>query len=94
MPRIRQKADNYALKDYTGEIKAQAARLGYDTLESLGQAVGMTRQTISKYLKDPMAYIGTMRKMVQTLKPDPVIVLRVLGYSTEDIKKLRKDVTL
>lgn len=88
MPRIRQKADDYALKDYMGEIKAQSARLGYDTQESLGRAVGLSRPTMGKYLKDPMAYIGTLRKLVQTLKPDPIIVLKVLGYSASDIKEI------
>lgn len=92
MPRIRQKADDYAIKDYMGEIKAQSARLGYDAQESLGNAVWLSRPTISKYLKDPMLYLGTLRNMVQKLKLDPVIVLRAIGYSTNDIKKLRKDV--
>ncbi len=92
MPRIRQKADDYAIKDYMGEIKAQSARLGYDTHESLGRAVGLSRPTISKYLKDPLLYLGTLRNLVQTLKLDPIIVLKVIGYSNNDIKKLKKDV--
>ncbi len=56
MPRIRQKADDYALKDYMGEIKAQSARLGYDTHESLSAAIGLSRPTVSKYLKRPVGW--------------------------------------
>ncbi len=90
MPRIRQLGDDYAIKDLIGEIKAQCARLGYDTQKSLGSAIGLSQPTIGSYLKKPLIIqLGTLQKMVKLLKLDPIIVLKALGYSAKDIRGLK-----
>lgn len=89
MPRIRQNAERDAMKDFLGEINAQCGRYGYKSQKSLGEALGVCQATAGNYLRNPGAIqLGTLRSMVQVLRLDPVIVLKVLGYSTKDIKQI------
>lgn len=87
MPRINQNAERDSMRDFLGEINAQCGRYGYKSQTSLGNALGVCQATASNYLRNPNTIqLGTLRKMVQLLRLDPVIVLKVLGYSTKDIK--------
>lgn len=89
MPRIRQYAERDAMKDFLGEINAQCGRYGLKSQKALGEALGVCQATAGNYLRNPNAIqLGTLRSMVQVLRLDPVIVLKVLGYSSKDIKKL------
>lgn len=93
MPRIRQYADRDALKDFISEINAQCARLDMST-NDLGAILGITGRTVLNHRNDPdKIQIGMLREMVKTLKLNPDIVLRALGYTTKDIKKLAKEYT-
>lgn len=92
MPRIRQNAEQDAIKDLVGEINAQRARFGYNTFQEFGKVLGVCQKSAWNYLKDPDSIrLGTMRKIVKVLKPDPVYVLLAIGYSTKDIKKIKKE---
>lgn len=89
MPRLRCNADRDAMRDLLAEINAQCGRYGYKTQHSLGEAIGVCQATARKYLITPeIIQIGTLRTMVQVLRLDPVVVLRALGYTTQDIKKI------
>ena len=90
MPRLRQNAERDAMKDLVGEISAQSARYGYRSQTSLSKALGVCQATVSNYLKQP-EYIpmGILRSIVKVLRPNPIIVLKALGYSSSDIRKLR-----
>lgn len=89
MPRIRQNAERDALKDFTGEMNAQRMRYGYNTLQKFGKAIGVCTKSAFNYLEEPdQIRVGTLREIVKIIKPDPVIVLKALGYSSQDIKKL------
>lgn len=88
MPRIRQNADKYAMNDFLAEINAQCGRYGYKSQRSLGAALGVCQATVGNYLRAPDGIpLGKLRDLVQLLRPDPVILLRAVGYSTSDIKK-------
>lgn len=90
MPRIRQYNEKYILNDFIAEVNAQRARFGYNTQQELGEALDLCQGTVGNYLRNPDSIrLGTLRKMCQTLKLDPVVVLKVLGYTTADIKKFR-----
>lgn len=92
MPRIRQYAERDATKDFLGEINAQRARFGYNTCEEFGKAIGVCPKSAWNYLNDPdRIRLGSLRAIVKTIKPNPGIVLKALGYSTQDIKKLAKE---
>ena len=92
MPRIRQYADRDAMKDFIGEINAQRARFGYDTQRSLAPVLGVCQATAGNYIRNPETIpFGVLRAIVKAVKPDPGILLKALGYSTQDIKKLAKE---
>ncbi len=92
MPRIRQYAERDAMKDFVGEINAQRARFGYDTQRSLAPVLGVCQATAGNYIRNPETIpFGVLRAIVKAVKPDPGILLKALGYSTQDIKKLAKE---
>lgn len=82
-------ADQDALKEFVGEINAQCWRYGYKTQTELGKALGVSQVTAGKYRKDPTDMtFATLRRLIKVLKPNPLILLRALGYSSRDIKQL------
>lgn len=73
------------------EINAQCWRFGYKTQESLGNALGISQVTAGKYLRDPSDMKFTvLRKLIRTLRPDPIVVLKALGYSDKEIQKIQE----
>lgn len=89
MPRIRQNAEQYAMKDFQAEVNAQCGRYGYKSQQSLGNALGVCQATARSYLMNPeIIQFGTLRAMVKLLKLDPVVVLKALGYSSKEIQKI------
>lgn len=94
MPRIRQNEEKYATNDFVAEVNAQCGRYGYKSQKSLGNALGVCQATAGSYLKNPDGIpLRILREMVKLLRPDPVVVLKALGYSTQDIKKFAKEYT-
>lgn len=78
-----------AIKEFLGEVNAQCWRYGYKTQESFGIAIGVSQVTAGAYLRDPRKMtFSTLRKLVKAVKPDPLIVLRAIGYDSRDIKQL------
>lgn len=78
------------VQEFLAEINAQCWRFGYKTQSSLGEALGISQVTAGKYLRDPADMkFATLRKLIRTLRPDPVIVLKALGYSDRDIEKIQ-----
>lgn len=90
MPRIRQYAERDAMKDFLAEINAQCGRYGYKSQKSLGEALGVCQSTVGNYLRNPESIpLKVLREMVKILRPDPIIVLKALGYSTKDIQSMK-----
>lgn len=91
MPRIRQKADEYSMEDFVAEINAQCGRYGYRTQQSLADALGVSQPTAGSYLRHPESIqLGKLRAIVKLLRPDPIVVLKALGYTTKDIRQLHE----
>lgn len=79
------------MKCFLEEINAQCWRYGYKTQASLGEALGVSQVTAGKYLRDPGDMVfRTLRRLVRTLKPDPAVVLKALGYTATDIKSFKE----
>lgn len=94
MPRIRQYAERDAMKDFVGEINAQRARNGYKTDVDFGRVIGVCGKTVWNYTNDPGSIrFSVLRAIVKAIRPDPGILLKALGYTTQDIKKLAKEYT-
>ena len=92
MPKIRQYADKYAREEFLKEIGSRCVWVGIQTNEDLGKAIGISGASAGNYKRDPgRIRLDTMQKMVQTLKLDPGVVLRFLGYTSQDIRKFAKE---
>lgn len=92
MPRIRQYEEKYIQDDLLKEIGSRCVWAGFKTNEELGNAVGVTGASIGNYKRDPgKIKMKTMQRMVTTLKLDPGVVLRFLGYTSQDIRKFVKE---
>jgi len=91
MPRIHQNADRDAMKDFIDEINAQCGRYGYRSQKALGDALGVCQATAGNYIRRPLTIpLGALRTMVKLLRPDPVVVLKAIGYTSTDIKQLKE----
>lgn len=89
MPRLRQNAEKDAMKDFVAEINAQCGRFGYKTQASLARLLDVCQPTVSNYLKMPETIpLGKLREIVKQLKIDPVVLLKMLGYSTKQIQSI------
>ena len=81
-----------AIDALRGELNAQRWRYGYTSLRSFGDALGIAMDTANTYIKRPdQIRLGTMRKIVKLLKPDPMVILAAIGYTSRDIKKIIKE---
>ena len=90
MPRLRQNHDRDTLNDFVGEVNAQSARFGFRSQKALGDALGVCQATAGNYLRKPESMpLGILRNLVKLLHPDPVLLLKALGYTTKDIQELK-----
>lgn len=93
MPRIRQKAEEYAQADFLNEIGSRCVWAGIKTNEELGNAIGVSANTVGNFKRDPgRIRVDVLQKMVQKLRLNPMIVLIYLGYSSQDIRKFAKEI--
>ena len=89
MARLRQNEEKDTMKDFVAEINAQCGRYGYKTQASLAKVLDVCQPTVGNYLRSPETIpLGTLRKIVKQLKLDPVVLLRMLGYSTKQIQSI------
>lgn len=97
MPRQRMPTMGYsyqqiAEEDFVREIESASGAALMGSNAALGRAIGMNGQNIGNYKKRPdTIQMGTMRKIVKAIKPKPIVVLRFLGYSTQDIRNFVKE---
>lgn len=91
MPRIRQKEMEYAEGDFRAEVRVRQGYCDLMSQQALADAAGIPRPTLRKRLLEPQTMtVEELRKLVGTLCPDPVAVLRLLGYNTKDIRRFLK----
>ena len=89
MARLRQNEEKDTMKDFVAEINAQCGRYGYKTQASLAKVLDVCQPTVGNYLRSPETIpLGTLRKIVKQLRIDPVVLLRMFGYSAKQIQSI------
>lgn len=89
MPRIRQKAEQYAEDDFFRELEARKGWHRCQTNLEFSKLIGVCEKTITNFERNPDSIrLGMFREITKKLKPNPRIILKFLGYSDQDIKKI------
>lgn len=90
MPRIAQYAEKYAKEDFQREVRVKQGYHDLMSLRALGDASGIPHSTLWAKLKDPdKLEVSDLRKLVKTICPDPLILLALVGYSKQDLKRVK-----
>ena len=92
MPRINQKAEEYARADFLQEIRRCQGAADLMNGKLLSNASGVPYGILMRRLKEPESFtLGEIRSMIKSLHLNPVVLLKFLGYSGKDISKLKGD---
>lgn len=88
MPRIRQNVQKYVNEDFWREIQSRKALAGIKTDRDLAESIGISPSGLSKRKQNVGGMtITDLQRFVKALKPSPVVVLKMLGYSAKDIPR-------
>lgn len=93
MPRIRQYADKYAEADFRKEIfRRLADRYECVSVRALSREIGACQGTLNAKIRNRTTSleVGELQKIVPVLNPDPGIVLTLLGYTPQQIKRYKE----
>lgn len=93
MPRIKMNYSQYAEEDFRKEIYRQLTnRYESVSIRALAREVGVSQSSLNVNLrhKPNNLDVGLLRLIIPILKPDPGVVLRLLGYSSQDITRFKK----
>lgn len=92
MPRIRQCAAQYAETDFRKELYRRMTDR-YDTvsIRALARESGISQSSLNNHLRHNIINldVGVLQKIIPLLKPDPAAVLKLLGYTGEDIRRFK-----
>ena len=92
MPRIKQKAEAYAEEDFRREVRSRQGYYDLMSQQALAEKADIPRPTLRKRLLEPEGMtVAELRKLVRTLKPDPKILLLLIGYSAKDVRSMDKE---
>lgn len=90
MPRIKQNAERYAEEDFRREVRCKQGYYDLMSMTALADASGIPRTTLSKRLSAPQSMtVAEIRKIVATIRPDPAIILALLGYKVKEINRVK-----
>ena len=93
MPRIRQYADRYTSEDFWKEINrcCPLAGIQSDNAAALG-GIGVDGQNLrhNRNGKTVMP-LDVLQKLVTTLRPNPAVILKTLGYSEKEIRAFARE---
>lgn len=88
MPRIKAKADVYAREDFSKELRKNMIDQGIESVKELADMVGLDGRTMYRRMEDiDKMKVSELAAIKTVLSPDPVLLLRVLGYTTKEIKE-------
>lgn len=91
MPRIYQNKDQYAAEDFRREIRCRQGYYNLMSQQALADASGIPRPTLRKRILEPEGMmVGEFRKLIKTIHPDIAVVLALLGYENQEIKKFKE----
>lgn len=76
MPRIRQLADKYAIKDLGAHIKGRIEASGR-TQQEIGEELDLSQQSVSRLLRNPgRITVETLRKISKIVELDQSVILK------------------
>lgn len=92
MPRLRMHADQYAKSDFRKELEKSMIDVGIKSKTELAGMINMDTRTLCRRFED----VGEMRvndlkALVDVLKPNPALLLRLVGYSSKEIARMAKN---
>ena len=91
MPRIHQNAERYASEDFRREIRARQGFHDLMSVRALARATGIPHSTLNPWLHEPERItVEAFQKLVPVIHPDPGVVLTLLGYTRQEIKKFKE----
>lgn len=94
MPRIYQNADKYAVADFQQEVRRQQGHYDLMSVRALAGAMGVPHTTLNPKLKEPKRLtVEELQKLVPVIHPDIGILLTLLGYSKQEIKRFKEAAT-
>ena len=83
MPRIRQKAAQYAADDFRKALKAALGSCDMKQ-KDLAAATGIPESTVSERMRDPAKFtLGQMQEIIKATQMEPEALLKFLGYKME-----------
>ena len=83
MPRIRQKAAQYAADDFRKALKSVLVNCDMKQ-KDLAVATGIPESTVSERMRDPAKFtLGQMQEIIKTTQMEPDALLKFLGYNME-----------
>lgn len=72
MARIRQKAAEYAAKDFATEIRMAGVRMGLNSATAIADAAGMDRDTVRRRMRNPSTFkLGEILNLMEALHMGP-----------------------
>jgi len=91
MPRIKQLYPKYANEDFIKEIRKKMIDYGYNSFKDLAQTMQVDPRTMYRRVENPGYFtVSDFRRIIPLLNPDPDIVLSLLGYTKQDIKRFKE----
>ena len=91
MPRIKPLYPKYANEDFIKEIRKKMIDHGYKSIKELAQTMQVDPRTMYRRVENPDRFtVSNFRKIIPLLYPDPAIVLSLLGYTKQDIKRFKE----
>ena len=94
MPRIRQLYQHYANEDFTKALRVGMLYCGYGSFKEVAKAVPMDPRTLYRKVNEPEKFtIAELRELRKVLNLEPDILLALLGFSSKEITRFRKQST-
>lgn len=79
--------------NFRREVRVRQGYYDLMTQTALSEHAGIPQSTLSKRLAKPEDFtVEELRKLIGAIKPDPAVVLFLLGYAQKDIKKMKEAV--
>ena len=92
MPRIKIKANEYAVADFRKELfKCLAERYEIVSVRALAGELGVCQATINAKIrsKTEQMNVAELQMIVPLLKPDPEVILKLVGYTGKEIARFK-----
>lgn len=91
MPRIKAKANEYAREDFSKELRKNMIDQNVVSVKELADMIGMDGRTMYRRMDDiGQLKVSELAALKTVLCPNPVLLLRVLGYTNKEIKDAAK----